>query len=112
MRVIGTGFCVMVLCAQISGSAVSDTYRYQDLSDRGVVKATLYEQCIQDPMKVDGDPTYLQQDQFCRCLGDYLGDLLTDYEIEYVIQELEASESILEKEERANAICNTAMHLQ
>ncbi|NJM92533.1 MAG: hypothetical protein HC861_07845 [Rhodospirillaceae bacterium] len=112
MRVLGLACFVTVLSACISNSAVADSYRYQDFSDRGAVKSSLYEQCIQDPMKLDGDPSYHQQDQFCHCLGDYLGDLLTDDEIAYVMQELAASESILEKEERANSTCNEMMLLQ
>ena len=112
MRVLGLACLVTVSCACIPGSAVADSYRYQDLSDRGAVTNILYEQCIQDPMKVEGDPSYLQQHQFCQCLGDYLGDLLTDHEIEYVMRELVASDSVLEKEERANATCNEMMQLQ
>ena len=112
MRVLGLTCFVTVLGACISGSAVADSYRYRDLSDRGAVKSILYEQCIQDPMRAEGDPSYQQQDQFCHCLGDYLGDLLTDSELEYVMQELATSESILEKEDRANATCNAVMLLQ
>jgi hypothetical protein len=112
MRVLAITCFAMILLTQSYEFARADSYIYRDLSDRAAVKSILYEQCIQDPMKAEGDPSYSQQDRFCHCLGDYLGDLLTDSELEYIMQELAASDSILEKEERANATCNTVMLVQ
>jgi hypothetical protein len=111
MRVLAIACLAVMLSAQTYEFAVADSYIYRDLSDRAAVKSILYEQCIQDPMKVEGDPSYPRQDRFCHCLGNYLGDLLTDSELEYIVQELAASEDILEKEERANSINDAGFSL-
>jgi hypothetical protein len=45
-------------------------------------------------------------DEYCRCFGDYLADLLSDSEIQHLRTFHTATAEIADKEERATAICD------
>lgn len=48
-----------------------------------------------------------QRESFCRCVGDYMSELMDENEIRYVATYLAPTPPLLEKEQRAKELCRT-----
>jgi hypothetical protein len=83
------------LCATTSGSALAQISQ----STRDLAADWIYSDCSEKTLSTPN------KDAFCRCLGDYLMDLLTDDEIRYVATYLRPTQDMQDKERRAQATC-------
>ena len=96
-----------------NGGAVTASAEGEDWNsfDRSVVANALFRDCSGEGSQFfyADEVTYPvptpEREAFCRCSADYLSELLTDPDIQYVMTNRAASPAILEKEKRANEMC-------
>ena len=101
-----------------NGSAVTTNAEGEDWSsfDRAIVANALYRDCSGEGSQFfyADEVTYPvptpEREEFCRCSADYLSELLTDPDIQYVMTYRAATLAMLEKEKRAKEMCGVMVN--